>query len=412
MKRKAWFALMLLAALSIIAAQCAPTSTPGVIAVPETEASEAPTDVPTEVPTEVIEASVEATEEPAPTEPLIFPDVLLPQMVVKRLVEVAEQSGLKFVSLSAENTVIYALPDSGVAFLLTPAAEWPNFSAPRLAEEPASIEKLMLGSLTVVQSLDEALPPGDYIMTLAPDGKTVIFTGGNSQAQYEAVIRELPRPVPRPLALITAQQMCLAWGTTQICALVSTPLPDDLAERVQAAMENLGVRAFPSSPAVPDIEGVEALERCAKALSQEPPNYGDCRSTVLASRADGAETSKRLADASTTAIGVLLVLQPIREEIFLDPKLTQPTPILPVGEFATFEVKYPDDPQIDEGIFETRVLQSGEAGDFYLPSISGAVIIGDPVLGDGPSNEDETIIANLWVDSVCYFKRWQCPWLQ
>jgi len=82
---------------------------------------------------------------------------------------------LKEVSLLEEQTVVYALPDRGAVFLLTPSAKGPGHSAGEIAKDPALIKGQVLGRLKVVQQLHPELPPDDYAITLAPNGTNPQF---------------------------------------------------------------------------------------------------------------------------------------------------------------------------------------------------------------------------------------------
>lgn len=365
--------------------------------------------------TNVPTAAPEITQTPSVPQP---PDVVvsLPPDAAARLDDVASKNGWKLPSLAKTHTVFYAFPDKGIAFLLTPAADAPGPTPDELAAKPKAIDKVILGALTVIQQIHDALPVDDYLMTLAPDGKTVQFTGASAKANFDAVIRSLPLALPRPLALITSSQMCVAWNTTQICALVPTPLRPDLVEQLTGAIKDVGAEPanFSLERAIPDVEGFGMIETCAKALSETPPAYANCRATVLAAPAvaDGAFANPPETTGTTTGIGVLDVLEVITDQIFTDPQLTLPTPDLPVGAYRTYEVLLPDETPAPGKPVATRVRQSGLAGDFYLPAVSGGVIIGDPALGFGPSNEEEAIIANLWSRGRCTgWKWWQCPWI-
>ena len=358
---------------------------------------------------QVVEVPTE--EPPAP------PDVTvsLPAEAINRLASVAESNGYDWQDLASDHTVFYAFPDTGIAFLLTPIAGGPGKTAEVLAQEPGNIQNLMLGGLTVISGFSGfPLSQGDYLITLAPDGEELQFTQLNGDVfSFPAVIRSLPQPLSRELALITSSQMCLAWNRTQVCALVNAPLRSDLVQQINNAIENLGIdpASIALERAIPDVEGFNMIQRCADALANEPPSYDQCRSTVLAAPAvaDGAFDATSQAEGTYTGIALLVVLEPLKDQVFLDPQLTQVAEGLPNGDYLTFEVLLSGEtPTRDEPI-PTRVAQEGPQGSFYLPAQSGGALIGDPVRGFGPSNEDEAVIANLWCKGRCYFKWWQCP---
>jgi hypothetical protein len=343
-------------------------------------------------------------------------EILLPDDAVSKLKSVGDANKLTMLPLARQHTVLYAFPDTGVASLLTPVEKGPGLTAEELAKNPGAIQNVSLGGLTVIIQTTSKLTPDDYIITLTPDRETVRFIGSKTQASFPVVIRSLPLPVPRPVALITSSQMCLAWDTTQICARVETPLRPDLMDQLTNAIKGLDVplSAIALDRAIPDVEGRGMLGTCAKALSQESPDYAACRATVLAAPTvkDGAFPAPH-EEGKITAIGVLLVLEKLEEDVYRDPELTQSVGELPDGPYKTFEVLLPGEEPAPGKPVNTRVRQSGPAGDFYLPAVSGGVIIGTAILGSGPTNEEEAIIVNLWQSGRCAgFKWWQCPWIK
>ncbi len=387
---------------------------------PTPPASSGSSEAPTQAPA--------ATQAPAGQQP---PNIVvaLPAQDVDTLKLTASQKlGAGLPDLATEHTVIYALPSSGIAFLLTPVQAGLRDSAKDL-ETLAAENKIdatqILGGLTVRQDKVTELPPGDYVITLASDGNTVKFTSlPGIVMSFSAVIRSLPLALPadRPVALITSSQMCLAWVATQVCALIQTPLSSDLRTQVATAINDLGANPndFALDRAIPDIEGSGMLQKCAEALDATPPLYSACTATVLAAPAikSGSFPTPPTNGGSTPpaqtieGIGVLLTLEPVADQVYADPDLTEVVGTLPQGNYLTY-VLLPDgwQPNPNEPT-ATRVLQAGPAGRFYMPSVSGGEIIGDPVLGIGPSNDEEAIIVNLWIARHCYCKARQCPWLQ
>jgi hypothetical protein len=411
--------MTLVISLVAVLAACAPSATEAPAAT-EPPITESPTAAPTEAPTEVpTEAPTEAPTEPPTAE---LPVVELPDEAVSALTEVANAAfGQDLPSLASEHTVIYALPDSGTAFLLTPVEAGPEETAEDLiieAKENALDTTRILGGLTVIQDDITELPAGDYVITLASNGATVEFNTIGEPRSFEAVIRSLPLALPagRSVALITSSQMCLAWNQTQVCALIQTPLKSDWQAEVEEAISSLDSDPsdFDLSRAIPDIEGSEMLQQCQDALNETPPAYSDCKSNVLAVPAlnpGNIPTPQVETEQTIDAIGALVVLESLSEEIYADPGLSELVGTLPAGNYITYVVlpagwePNPLEPTA------TQVLQAGLTEQYFLPSVSGGQIIGEPQLGTGPSNDEEAIIVNLWIGRHCYCKRRQCPWL-
>jgi len=265
-----------------------------------------------------------------------------------------------------------------------------------------------------VQQISPDLPPGDYVVTLDPSGKDVIFTSATTQAAFQAVIRELPLPLPRPVALMTASELCLAAVRTQICAVVPTRPPGELVRQLRNAATSLEVDpdSFALDLAVSTVEGETQLDACARAFNRDQPDYSACTAVVVAvpAVADGAFKAPD-EQGTITGIGLLIVFKDIREEIFSDPELTKPVERLPSGSYLVYEVLRDGDKQIADGVRATRVLLSGRSGNFYLPAVSGGRLIGKALLGAGPAGENEAAAAaNLLLRERCFFKAGQCPW--
>jgi hypothetical protein len=365
----------------------------------------------------VVTVEVQKEVEKVVTPPLV-PEVLLPLSEEQKLQGVAEGNGLIYDELAREFTVFYALPDTGIAFLLTPRREQPDIEKP---EE-------VLGALSVVQQLHDELPPDTYAITLGPGQEVVRFIGAERQPEFPAVIRTLPLLVreARPVALIGSEQMCLTWETTQICALVSTPLRGDLLERLVQAVNNLGANPdlFALDRAIPDVEGRNVLADCAEALRTETPAYDKCRASVLAAPVETADALPPLPSYQESALGtgVLVVLEDLKEDVYADPDLTQQVGSLPAGSYLMYDIVLPDDPVIGE--YDEQQITRSRAGlstgvnentKLNLPAVIGAPIVGQAPGGAPPDDRSEDFISNLWRHRwdchwSCYFKWWQCPY--
>jgi hypothetical protein len=316
-------------------------------------------------------------------------------------------------SLFDEYTVAYPLPDIPAAFLLTPSARGPDHSAREIAQDPSLIEGQVLGQCKIVQQLHPKLPPSDYEITLARDGETVVFTGvDGSQVEYGAVIRELPQPVPGPTALITASQIGLAWGQTQICALMETPLPEELTQRLREAIKHLqeagilkaGEEAFALTRAIPSALGRAQTTEGTQPSGQPEGGVESLATTlVMPTVRDGAFPPPSETEA-ITGIGLFTALTDIELEVFYDVELKEPAGFLPAGDYLYLEVRLDDAQPTPGQVYEARGRLLGPPGDFYVPILGGLPVIGQPLRGSGPAGQDEVIILNLEVASRCRLK--------
>jgi hypothetical protein len=291
-----------------------------------------------------------------------------------------------------------------------------------LTENPGALEKEALGVLKVVQQLSDELPTDDYALTLDSSGENVLFTGANAAASFPAIIRTLPLPLPesRPVAMISSVQMCLAWDSVQICALVSTPLRDDLREQLATAIQDLGSdpSLFALDRGIPDVEGDNVLDICLAELSKAQPDYTQCRASVLAAPAlEALDPPPGVPDAINT--GVLVVLEDLQlnDDVFGDPELTDLIGKLPPENFLIYDIVLPDDPVI--GTYDEQRITESRAGlspgvdqdpEFYLRAVIGAPLIGEAIIGIPPEGP-EAVISNLWIGKSCLFRWRQCPYL-
>jgi hypothetical protein len=386
-----------------VAAACTPTPVTPTPPTPPTntptDTPPAPTDTPTDTPkppTDTPEPT--ATDTPPPSD----------------------------VDLATEFSVFYALPetspDPGIAYLLTPRRESPGITAEELVANPGALQDQVLGRLRIVRqsTLQLQLPPGDYMITLAPDGEALLFTGAAGEVAVPAVIRALPIPLTdRPVAMISSVQMCLAWDLLQICGLVSTPLPGPLIEQLNAAVEDLEVNpdSLALDRAIPDVEGDNVLDPCLAELNKDEPDYTQCPASVLAAPArEALPPPPSFPDAIST--GVLVVLQDLElpDDVFKEPDTNDPVGLLPAGNYVMYDIVLPEDEVIDtydeQQITVSRVGLSPVAGaepEFYLLAIRGAPLQGTPP--EGP----QAVISNLWIEGwdgiwSCYVRSWQCPY--
>lgn len=440
MDEKSWRKLVLIGRIMLLitillAAGCTvptqtstePSGTVGPTPIIETAVQSTDTNLsPTVPPDTSTSPTVPVEPTPSPSVPLVLPVFRLPDQAAQNLEDVANNQGLEFVDLARDNTVIYANNDLanssgtglGAAYLLTPSFISIDISTDALASEPGAIENQMLGGLTVVEQMHSSLPVDDYVITLdeGDDLQPVVrFTGANNSAEFPGVIRQMPFPVPRPVALITAVQMCLTWNNLQICALVDTPPQTWILNRIQTAVVNLGASPedYVLQLTVPDIEGVDALNRCAEALLSDPPDYSKCLANVLAAPSVDDLPPPPDRPSGEYHLGVMAALEPIQEEVYLEPELLNLIGVLASGDYRIIEIILDTDPVAPtERALLTRVGFINPSGEgVYLPSVSRGTIVGQEVGGAGPQDGTEAIITNLWVRGCCFFKDWQCSWL-
>ena len=434
MKRKDLFFQLIALVLLVGCAQGTPTAqtenqTTAPVESPTQLAS--PTEQPTHTPGPATQ-SVPPTPFPEPTTqtvPTSLPpeiQVLLPTSEVDEFEAFIKKNGkLIFNDLAREYTVFYAYPDQGIAFLVTPASQIPTVDPQALANDPALLQNQALGLLTVVRQVNDLLPPDHYAITLESNGEVMTFIGARAEASFPATIRALPGPISkdRPVAMISSEQICLAWDTLQICSLVSTPLREDLKAQLDEAIQATGgdPGLFAVDRAVPDTEGRNVLAACEEALQQEPPAYKECKASVLAAPLASAEgLPPPPGEPDATGTGTLVVLVDLEEDVFLDPELTEPIATLSAGNYLMYDIVLPNDPVIaqydKQQVTESRVGLSTSLGDkpaFYLPANIGYIFMGDALRGEAPDSRSDAVISNLFVRNFsgswsCYFRWWQC----
>jgi len=415
--------------IMVLLATCAPqqpTSTPAGIELTEPPVEATPTDTPTDIiPTNTLTQVIPSetpTDTPEPT---------------------AEETGnpVEDFEPAIDLSIIYALSD-GAAYVLTPRRTSPGVKAEELAGDPSALENMILGRLTVVRPLIGELPRGIYTITLDPTGETVVFAGEAGVRNFPAVIRSLPLPIPepRPVAMISSVQMCIAWDTLQICALISTTLPDDLRQLLESGIQELGANpnSFALDRAVPDLEGDNIVKPCLDELTKQQPDYTKCPASVLAAPAVealeppplppvangagvlAAPVQQAEPEVNSTAVLVVLTKLDLAEDAYTDHMLT---PVSRVGEvqpgnYLMYDIILSSDQVIDtydnQQITDSRVglsTQVGEEPQLYLHAVIGAPLVGDPITG-GPPEGDEAVISSLWIKRngkwSCYLR--ECPY--
>ncbi|MFL5805541.1 MAG: hypothetical protein ACJ8CR_27865 [Roseiflexaceae bacterium] len=356
--------------------------------------------------------------------PHMLPFASQPASSARNMEQIAKTSELQFPPLAREQAAIFGFGEGGVTALLTPSGGPADLTSGDVAANPALINRLVLGGLTVVQPLHPDLPPGDYVLSLDPSGEQVIFTGAATRAAFPAVIRELSQPLPHPVALINrvdlperpggALQLCVEKVRLAVCALVPYPPSDQLIGQLETASKTLGVDpgSFTLRHAVPLVAGQDALEACASGFGADQSVYQPCQATVLAAPAvaDGVVPAPP-EEGTIINIGLLVALKDLAEHVFKDRALTLPVDKLPAGEYLVFEVRGDDDLQIAPGVFATRVRLVGRNGDFYLPATSGGTVLGKGLRGPTLADEsDAAATVSLVLRGRSIFKPGQFPW--
>lgn len=298
-------------------------------------------------------------------------------------------------------------PEPGVIFMLTPiqiSSVFPD--TPASADQFLEFVKnqpdrqLTIGGLSIARPWGQFSRVGDYTIQFNVEDNIISFVplAEGEVITSPAIVRSLPLPITQSIAIITSRQLCLTWETVQVCSLIDTP-PDPAwiarAEQIQAEL----ALDFEINPdlLVPDIEGRDMHEACAKALSEEQPNYAECRANVLAVPAsrpsppapDQLVSAKPFFTSSLqvteTAVGILDVTEPISGEAFTDDTFTTPTDI-PTGAYTMIELLPENTPLTSPITIPLRL--SNLTNSYFLPVTSGFQFIGTAIDGNDPTESD------------------------
>ena len=417
---------------------------------------ETPTLVPTDIPTRVSPTVARPTDTPTPAPPdavtpLALPPILLPNDVITQAQQIAKDRKLKLDGAWArERTTVYAEPGRGAIYLLNVFIIPEALRSVDLALSGA-LDNQVLGVLYVTPAAADLPPdylaPGVYVLALGSNGKLLNFFGqaGGPKAQADLRTFKSDRVMARPFALISSEQMCLAWDALQVCVRQRTPLPVEFQNVLAKAANRLGVspELFAIERGMFDIEGANNLERCAKAIAQgkfeacepsilvapinknglqapPPPEYDPLLSgkapLAAPARAPLTET------AQAGLIGVAVVFTETIEEVYRDVQLITPAPSLPADAYLMYDILLASDPQIGtndgQPITLSRVeLRLSPAVKYYLPDVRNVPLLGTAVNSDPPADQESEVAAvNLLVRvfgrQICLFKARECPRLR
>ena len=329
------------------------------------------------------------------------------------------ERGINTKELALEDTVLYG-QDELVAELFTPAANLPSVAADALVTQIKQgdldlLNRRPLGALTIVHSRDQRLAPDDFVLTITPKGE--IMFAGKDAPQLAATVYNLPQPLSRPAAFVTATQKCIAWNKTKICADSPAQQSDAILERLTQAVdelkklrEDLRLDQIDINQAVALVAGAAELNSCANGLKGDQARYDNCRALVIAAPAvkDGAFSAPE-EHGLITGIGIIMVLDKIREEVFADPELTKPLDTLPSGAYLVYDVQVDTARKLADGTRVTSVRLSGTQGDFYLPAVNGVLLSGERVYGAGPATQAAAVTASLILRNRCFIRAGRCP---
>lgn len=343
---------------------------------------------------------------------LWHPRICTPRYVLNILRDQAKAQGYERPTFESGRLAIYDDPAAHRIWLLTPAANLPDLAARDLPQRPDITGKLALGGLTIIRDAEEDVLRPDYYIITFIGGEMVLSGTDNQPYRFRAFVRELPVKLPQPLALISAQQICIAWNATMVCGAIKAAPEPAFQERLRNALRGLEVVEgdFDLNAAIPHLQGSAAQYRCAEALGHEPPNYTDCWANLLVAPALKNDPV-RLANGRgiRTRIGVLDALTDVEDAIFSDANLTMPVDRLPAGRYLIDEELFNDDRPIARDTYITRIRLSGPAGTFYLPAVGGAGLLGQVVFGPPPSGNDAFSTRSLVVNGRCFFNIQECP---
>jgi hypothetical protein len=325
--------------------------------------------------------------------------------------QVAQSNGIELDELTAEGTVLYGQGDT-VGLIFTPAADLPPDSPDELAQQIKNrdlgrLNRRAIGGLTVVRSTNPDLPPDDYLLTLESDG-TVVFKGVQNTLKFPVVIRRPATPLARPVAFVTPFEICVDF-TWSACAQIPTPQTDNVKSILAGAANDLGIDGIDTNQAVSLVAGEAELEACANGLKGDQARYDQCPALIFAAPATKDNAFPAPTESGTiTAIGLVVLLKDIREEVSYKADEPRVPAIIPAGTYKVYEVTLDTDPELATGVRATRVRLSGNNGDFYLPAVSGVGLLGDVLQGDTTGGTDIAVTTSLIMRGRCFVKVGSC----
>ncbi|MFZ1554245.1 MAG: hypothetical protein WAV53_22830, partial [Anaerolineae bacterium] len=341
---------------------------------------ETPTLAPTDIPTRVSPTVARPTDTPTPAPPdavtpLALPPILLPDEVIEQAQQIAKARTLKLDGAWApERTTVYTEPGRGAIYLLNVFIIPEALRSVDLALSGA-LDNQVLGVLYVTPAAadlpSDYLAPGVYVLALGPNGKLLNFFGQAGEPKAQADLRTFKSDLvmAQPFALISSEQMCLAWDALQVCVRQRTPLPVEFQNVLAKAAVGLGVspELFAIERGMFDIEGVNNLQRCADAVQERkfeacepsilvapinrdgldakpPPEYDPLKSGKAPLAAPARAPLTEIAQAGL--IGVAVVFSETIEEVYRDAELTKPAPSLPADAYLMYDILFASDPQV------------------------------------------------------------------
>lgn len=446
--------LLFVALLAVLLTACSletPTLTPTDIPTRVSPTVARPTDTPT-----VARPTDTPTPTPAPPDavtPLALPPILLPDEAIAQAKQIADSKGLKLNGAWApERTTVYAEPGRGAIYLLNVFIIPDALRSVDLALSGA-LDNQAMGVLYVTPAAaglpPDYLAPGVYVLALGSNGNLLNFF--DQEANKREALADLrtfksDRVMARPFALISREQMCLAWDALQVCGRQRTPLPAEFQATLErAAVLGLGLspELFAIERGMFDIEGVNNLERCAQAVAEgkfeacepsilvapinknglnepPPPEYDP----LLSGKAPLAAPARAPLAQTPQAglIGVAVVFSETIEEVYRDVQLTTPAPSLPADAYLMYDILLASDPQVGtndgQPITLSRVeLRLSPAVKYYLPDVRNVPLLGAPVNSEPPADQESEVAAvNLLVRvfgrQICLFRARECPGLR
>ncbi|MBK6432338.1 hypothetical protein [Candidatus Amarolinea dominans] len=319
---------------------------------------ETPTLAPTDIPTRVSPTVARPTDTPTPAPPdavtpLALPPILLPDEVIEQAQQIAKARTLKLDGAWApERTTVYTEPGRGAIYLLNVFIIPEALRSVDMALSGA-LDNQVLGVLYVTPAAADLPPdylaPGSTSWRLAPTASCSTSSARRAGLKAQADLRTFKSDLvmAQPFALISSEQMCLAWDALQVCVRQRTPLPVEFQNVLAKAAVGLGVspELFAIERGMFDIEGVNNLQRCADAVQERkfeacepsilvapinrdgldakpPPEYDPLKSGKAPLAAPARAPLTEIAQAGL--IGVAVVFTETIEEVYRDAELTKP----------------------------------------------------------------------------------------
>jgi len=328
--------------------------------------------------------------------------------------DTAGQQELDFNDLAEEQPALYTSTSGSLGIIAIPPVKPLNISAADLDSSLKPLIGQVVGGVIVLDNSLPGIDSGRYIVSVDRDsGALSLFSNEKKLPFIQAAVRSLAVPLQQPKVLISTSAICFAWNVTQICGQIDLPIRG--ADAIIEAAKSIGIdQQIDANQTVALIAGEEQQLECARGFAAaEGPDYTRCVGSILAAPALSDEAMKRPLGDAAVGLGIVLVPNVIREEVYKGPTRTSLIFDLPAGIYQAFEFPTPDDRHLIDSVRATWVALFDGKEVFFLPAVAGGQLEGDLLKPDDrirPLNA--AVTSSLILRNRCFFAASQCSWLE